>query len=169
MAVVFEKKIEELFALFSALNIAHTNHFHEPAFTVADSMHLHEDIPGGHGKSLFLKNKKNEYFLIVMYYDYKVNMKGLSQLLGKGALSFASPERLKVILDLEPGHVTPFAVFQDTQQQVGVYLDKKLLDYEVVNFHPLRNDITTTIKTDDLLRFLKHVHHEAQIIELPVC
>ena len=38
-------------------------HEHEPLFTVEDSENLRGQIEGAHTKNLFLKNKKNNFFL----------------------------------------------------------------------------------------------------------
>lgn len=168
MNKVIDSKTKYLLAIFDDLNILYQNYFHEPAYTVDQARHLHDEIPGGHCKSLFLKNKKNEYFMVVMYCDDKVDLKALSKILDKGALSFASHNRLMEILDLEPGSVTPFAVINDVNGSVQVILDKKLLEYEMLNYHPLRNDITTTISSKDLLKFLEHTHHEAKPLQIPL-
>jgi Ala-tRNA(Pro) deacylase len=36
--------------------------------------------------------------------------------------------------------------------------------HEVLNFHPLENTATTTIRSDDLLRFLRATGHEPKIL-----
>ena len=169
MSFELDEKTKIFLCKLDALAIAYKNYFHEPAYTVEGSRHLHDKIPGGHSKSLFLKTKKNNnYFLVVMHCDDKVNLKKLSQEIGKGSLSFASPESLKDILDLEPGSVTPFGVINDHERQVTVVLDRKLLKYEFVNFHPLRNDITTSLASNDLLVFLRAQNHEPIISDIPV-
>lgn len=167
MAEIRDEKVSKLLALLEALGIPYRNHFHEPAFTVEESRHLQDEIPGGHCKSLLLKTKKEDYFLVVMEGDDRLDIKVLSHSLGKGALSFASPENLKALLNIDPGHVTPFAVIYDTDFLVQVIVQEKLLDYELLNYHPLRNDITTTIASQDLIKFLKHHNHEPEIIEVP--
>ena len=58
-----------LFALFERLGIATTTHEHEAVFTVAESRHVKESIPGGHTKNLFLKDKKGRLFLVVALGD----------------------------------------------------------------------------------------------------
>ncbi len=162
------QKTKRLLKLFDELNIVYQNHFHEPAFTVEELRHLHDVIPGGHGKSLFLTNKKEQFFLVLIHCDDKVDLKMLSKMLNQGSLSFASSEKLKEILDLTPGSVTPFAIIHDLSQKVQVVMDKKLGDYELLSYHPLRNDISTTIKASDLLKFLKTHHHEPVILEIPI-
>ena len=57
---------EELFARLDALGIAHRTYSHPPVFTVADATALRGSLPGGHCKSLFLKDKKGGFWLAVM-------------------------------------------------------------------------------------------------------
>ena len=53
----------DLFELLSAKNKDFQIHDHEPLFTVEDSENLRGEIKGAHTKNLFLKNKKNNFFL----------------------------------------------------------------------------------------------------------
>ena len=47
-------------------------------------------------------------------------------------------------------------------------IDAALLrDHEVVHFHPLVNGMTTAIRPADLLRFLEHLGHRPELVELP--
>jgi Ala-tRNA(Pro) deacylase len=48
----------ELFDRLDALGIAHKTYTHPPVFTVAEAVALRGQLPGGHCKSLFLKDKK---------------------------------------------------------------------------------------------------------------
>ena len=57
---------EELFQHLDALGIAHRTYDHPPVFTVAEATALRGSLPGGHCKSLFLKDKKGGFWLTVM-------------------------------------------------------------------------------------------------------
>ena len=50
-------------------------HQHDALFTVEDSKKLRGEIDGAHSKNLFLKNKKNEFFLISCEEADKINLK----------------------------------------------------------------------------------------------
>jgi len=62
---------EELFARLDALGIAHRTYSHLPVFTVAETTALRGSLPGGHCKSLFLKDKKGGYWLAVMLEQHR--------------------------------------------------------------------------------------------------
>src|SRR5690606_30461138 len=60
------KTPDELLAFLSELGIAGKSLTHPPLFTVADSQALRGKIPGGHTKNLFLRDKKDRYFLLTV-------------------------------------------------------------------------------------------------------
>ena len=64
------------------------------------------------------------------------------------------------------GAVTPFALINDAEQRLGVVLDRALLDFDRLNFHPLENSATTGISRDDLLAFIRACGHEPVILAL---
>jgi Ala-tRNA(Pro) deacylase len=150
----------DLFALLDQLGIATTTTEHPPLFTVEESQALRGEIDGGHTKNLFLKDKKDQVFLVVAEEDAPIDMKSLHKRIGSARLSFGKPELLAELLGVVPGSVTPFGVINDTEGRVSVILDAALLRHEKLNFHPLENVATTTIARDDFLAFLRHVGHE---------
>src|SRR3546814_20633332 len=54
---------EALLARLDALGIAYMRHDHPPLFTVEDSKALRGDLPGGHCKNLFLRDRKGAKWL----------------------------------------------------------------------------------------------------------
>jgi Ala-tRNA(Pro) deacylase len=61
--------------------------------------------------------------------------------------------------------VTPLGVINDTEGLVTAFLDKALMTADMVNAHPLRNDMTTTISATDLERFMIAENHPPGIID----
>ena len=139
---------------------------HAPVFTVAEAEALYGEIPGGHVKNLFLRNKKGTMWLVTCLADRQIDLKALGERLGAGRLSFGSADRLMKYLGVIPGAVTPFAAINDTQGQVKVVLDKAVLEVTPINPHPLDNAMTTSIAPEDLIRFLESVGHPPEILDL---
>src|SRR5712691_4239371 len=134
----------DLFALLDRLGIAHATVTHPPLFTVGESQALRGTIAGGHTKNLFLKDKKGALFLVVMLEDAAIELKSLHRRLGAGGrFSFGSADLLRDTLGVEPGAVTPFAAMNDTERRVSVVLDTAMLAHATLNYHPLRNTMTT--------------------------
>ena len=110
-------------------------------------------IPGGHTKNLFLRDKKHALFLVVAEEDAEIDLKGLHRLLGaSGRFSFGSSDLLREVWGVEPGAVTPFGAINDTAGRVTVVLDAAMMEHATLNFHPLVNTMTTSIARDDLVK-----------------
>jgi Ala-tRNA(Pro) deacylase len=156
----------DLFGYLDRLGIEHSTVSHPPLFTVEQSRALRGQIPGRHTKNLFLKTKRGGIFLLVLGEDTPVNLKQLHRKLGADRFSFGSAELLRETLGVEPGSVTPFAVINDTERRVAVVLDAEMMQHEVLNYHPLVNTLTISIKSGDLVQFLRATGHEPRILPL---
>src|SRR3954469_10682659 len=104
---------DELFAYLDQLGIAVSTVEHPALFTVEQSQELRGEIPGGHTKNLFLKDKKDQIFLVVAEEDAEIDMKSLHKRIDSARLSFGKPELLLELLGVVPGSVTPFGVIND--------------------------------------------------------
>jgi Ala-tRNA(Pro) deacylase len=150
---------QQLFDRLAELGLRHTTVEHAPVFTVEEAKAHRGELPGHHIKNLFLRNKKEEMWLVVALEDRAIDLKRLGELLGAGRLSFGSPERLAKYLGVEPGSVTPFAVINDTGHKVTVVLDRALRTGGPINAHPLTNAMTSALSLADLLRFFEATGH----------
>ncbi len=158
---------EDLFERLAGLGIETETHEHPPLHTVAESKALRGDLPGGHIKNLFLRDKKKKLWLVVAEEDRLVDLKALRRRLGAAkSLSFGSPDLLQEVLGVQPGTVTPFGLINDTEGRVTVILDADLLEHEIVNCHPLVNTATTAIRSADLVDFVRTCGHEPEIMKL---
>ena len=155
----------ELFAFLADLGIEVSTRRHPPLFTVADSRALRGEIPGAHTKNLFLKDKKDNYFLVTVDEEAAVDLKQIHRLIGAaGRVSFGKPDMLMQLLGVIPGAVTVFGLLNDTQGRVKVVLDAALMRNAVVNAHPLGNEATTSIAAADLLKFIEATGHRPVVL-----
>jgi len=158
---------DDLFARLTDLGIETVTHQHPPLYTVEESKALRGDLPGGHCKSLFLRDKKRALWLVVTLEDRAVDMKALRKLIGgSGSLSFGSPELLDEVLGVKPGSVTPFALINDTEQRLSVVLDEEMLGFDPLNYHPLTNTATTAIAPAELVRFIEACGHASTVLDM---
>ena len=163
------KSPEDLFAYLAGLDIDVSTVTHPPLFTVADSQSLRGQIPGGHTKNLFLKDRKGRHFLLTLEEDAVVDLKGIHHLIGASdKVSFGKPEELSDLLGVAPGAVTAFGVINDDGGAVTIVFDEPLMRHEVINAHPLTNEATTSIAREDLLRFVRATGHEPHVLKLSV-
>lgn len=156
---------DDLFALFKQLNIDVTNHEHAPTFTVEEGRDLKANLPGGHSKNLFMKDKSGQIVLISAHADAELKLNKLHKVIGTGRLSFASADLMKDTLGVVPGSVTAFALANEATRNVRFVLEKRLSDSDPLNFHPLRNDMTTAISRSDFNRFIAHTGRTLEVID----
>ena len=159
---------QQLFDRLAELGIDHKTVEHEAVFTVEQAKQHCGALPGHHIKNLFLRNKKEEMWLVVALEDRTIDLKRLGEVLGAGRLSFGSPERLRTWLGVEPGSVTPFSVINDTAHKVRLVLDCGISDSGPINAHPLTNTMTSAIVLPDLLRFFEATGHAPRWLDFPL-
>ena len=155
---------EQLLAYLDDRDIGHATVEHPPVYTVDEAKRLRGTLPGANCKSLFLKNKKGQMWLVVVSEDHRVDLARLAGSLGSKRLSFGSPSRLMEYLGVIPGAVSPFAVINDTTGEVAVVLADDVLRHEQLNFHPLVNYRTTAISAAGFLRFLDATGHDPIVL-----
>jgi Ala-tRNA(Pro) deacylase len=161
------KTPDDLFAFLDSLGIAVKTVTHPPLFTVADSRAMRGEIPGGHTKNLFLKDKKDNYFLVTVDEEAGVDLKQIHHLIGAASrVSFGKPEALMDLLGVTPGAVTVFGLINDHRAQVRLILDETLMENAIINGHPLTNEATTSIGNADLLSFARATGHEPAILKV---
>ncbi len=159
---------QQLFARLDQLGIAHRTVEHPPVFTVEEAKALRGNLPGHHIKNLFLRNRKEEMWLVVALEDRAIDLKRLGDVLGAGRLSFGSADRLKRYLGVEPGSVTPLSLVNDEGHEVRLVLDRGMADGGPVNAHPLVNTMTTALTPADLLRFFAATGHTPHWLDFPL-
>ena len=155
---------EELFARLMSIGIETTTKDHAPAYTVEEARALRGEIPGGHCKNLFLKDDKANIWLIVCLEETQIDLKAAPAKIGSRRLSFGKPDLLMEVLGVEPGSVTPFALINDASNRVNVVLDAAMMAHDLLNYHPLRNTATTTIRSADLVTFIRSCGHHPRIV-----
>lgn len=154
-----------MFAALDRMGLAHATVEHPPTHTVADSRLIKTEIRGAHTKNLFMKDKGGALVLVSAGHDTQLPLNQLHKRIGTQRLSFTGADLLWEALAVTPGSVTAFALLHDAPPRVRFVLDAALLDHEVVNFHPLRNDMTTSIATRDLLLFAEATGHRPEVVD----
>lgn len=155
---------DELFTFLDRLGIMHPTIAHQPVFRHEDGGEVETLVPGLHCKNLFLKDAKGRLWLVVMPGALRADLKFLDKAIGAARLSFGKPELLLEVLGITPGSVTPFALLNDRERRVTIVLDSTMMAAEYVNYHPLRNDQSTTITPTDLQLFLTALDYTPMII-----
>jgi Ala-tRNA(Pro) deacylase len=148
-----------LFALFDRLGVKTTTVTHDKVFTVADSALVKTKIPGGHTKNLFMKDKRGQLVLISAHAESQLPLNQVHKVLDTQRLSFTDAPLLWEALGVTPGSVTGLALMNNVAGAVKFVADEGLLAFDTLNFHPLRNDMTTSISRADFLAFAEATGH----------
>ena len=134
---------------------------HKPVYTIEDMNNLDPNIFKGAEicKNLFLRDQKGKrHFLVVLCSEKQADLSKIQETIFSSKLSFASPERLKKYLGLEPGHVSPMGLINDKENKVEVIFDKELTKKELLAVHPNTNEASLLISFKDLEKFVNEAH-----------
>lgn len=159
---------EQLLARLKELQIGFSQYEHPVVLTVEAQAKYVGHLGGGLSKNLFLKDKKNRFYIVSALADTKVDLKVLSIRLGlgKGGLRMAPEEALGELLQVPLGCVTPFSLVNESARHVSLLLDQKFKSQEHCFFHPLSNDTSISLGTHDLDKFLKSIGRDPSYVDL---
>jgi Ala-tRNA(Pro) deacylase len=157
----------ELYALLERLAINFEYHEHPPLATINDAVIHWKDYNSGRCKNIFFRNHKGDrHYLVILEHLRQLDIHDLEKRLRQGKLTFASDQRLKKHLGLEPGSVSPFGLINDAEKNVHLFIDEKLNESERLAFHPNVNTATLVISRTDFLRFLDYTGNTFEFIRL---
>ena len=144
----------ELFQYLDGIGVTHTTLDHPAVFTVGEGAEIKAALPGGHTKNLFLKDARDQLWLISALGETQIDLKRLHPVIGSARLSFGSPALMQETLGVTPGSVTALGLINDAQHRVRFVLDAALARADPVNFHPLANTATTALSQAGFRAFL---------------
>ena len=144
------------------LNIEYERIDHEAAMTMEECADVDEALGAMICKNLFLCNRQETAFYLLMIPDTKVfHTKDLSAQIGAARLSFAKPEYMEKFLDITPGSVSVLGLMNDTEHRVQLLIDEDVLNSEFVGCHPCINTSSLRLRTKDLIeKILPAVEHD---------
>jgi Ala-tRNA(Pro) deacylase len=158
---------KELYEIFEKLSVNFEYHEHPPLATIEDARVHWKDYNSGRCKNIFFRNHKgNRHYLVILEHLHQLDIHDLEKRLGQGKLSFASDQRLKKYLGVEPGSVSPFGLINDKENHVHLFIDEKLKVYDRLAFHPNNNTASLIISRIDFLKFLDHSGNKYEFLKL---
>lgn len=157
----------ELYKILHDLSIEYEYHEHPPVPTIEEAIIHWQEYNSGRCKNIFFRNHKgNRHYLVILEHLAQLNIHDLEKRLKQGKLTFASDQRLKKYLGVEPGSVSPFGLINDTEKNVHVFIDSRLSEFERLAFHPNVNTATLVISQASLLKFLQYTGNTYEFIDL---
>ena len=148
---------QETYAYLRANGAAFEITEHKPVYNMEETAALTLPYPEAEAKNLFIRDdKKQNYYLITVRGNKRVDLRAFRQEHGTRPLTFASPGDLQALLSLAPGSVTPLGLLNDETHRVHFFLDEEfLLPPARIGVHPNDNSATIWMQTADLLRILR--------------
>jgi Ala-tRNA(Pro) deacylase len=80
----------DLYAFLDAHGIAQTTLEHAAVYRVDEGHEIKSRLPGGHTKNLFLKDAKDQIWLVCALGETRIDLKRLPPVIGAARLSFGS-------------------------------------------------------------------------------
>ncbi len=158
---------EKVLQVLEHLGVKYEIFEHKPLPTIEIAMEVWKDIDATHCKNLFFRNHKgNRHYLVILESNHALDIHDLEQRLKQGKISFASQKRMDKYLGVNGGSVSPFALINDLENHVYVFLDNNLLNSKKISFHPNINTASVVISFGDFKRYLNYVGNSYEFLEL---
>lgn len=148
-----------IYNVLKELNIEYNEISHKAITTIEEAKLIEHNLEVIGTKTLFLKDKKKNFYLLVLEENKKANLKELESFLQTKNLKFANTDNIKEILEIEPGAITPLAIINDHNNKTKVILDKDLNNSKIL-VHPDTNTKTMSLNYIDLIKLIEYTNHE---------
>ena len=141
---------------------------HKAVYSMSEISEVEIPYPEADAKNLFVRDdKKENYYLITVRGNKRVNLKEFRKENNTRPLSFASEKELKEIIQILPGSVSPLGILNDTKNKVKVFLDKEFIEKtDIIGIHPNDNTATIWLKTKDLIDIIKEHGNKVELVEI---
>ena len=139
--------------LLDRLGVEYDRVDHAPAMTMEDCKEVDEILESMVCKNLFLCNRQETAFYLLMIPDTKV--------------FHTKPEYMEKFLDITPGSVSVLGLMNDKEHQVKLMIDEEVLDSEYFGCHPCINTSSLRMRTADLIeKVLPAMEHDFVKVKL---
>ncbi len=159
---------QEVYDFIKSKNIWHEITEHEAVFNMDELSKIEVPYNDCDAKNLFVRDdKKENYYLITVKGNKRVDLKEFRKRYDVRHISFASAEDLMKYLNLIPGSVSPLGLLNDKERKVKFYLDDSFFkDDKIIGIHPNDNTATVWLKVDDLINIIKEHGNKIEIINI---
>lgn len=159
---------EEVYDFLKKKNIKFEVDEHIPVFNMNDLKRVSLKYQNYDGKNIFVRDdKKENYYLVTVLGNKKIDLKKFRIENGLRHLSFASDVELYNYLKLIPGAVTPLGLLNDKDKVVKFYIDENFFkDPFIIGVHPNDNSATVWLNVNDLVSVIKNNGNEVHLTKI---
>ena len=137
---------------------------HKAVYNMNDLKNIDFPYNGADAKNIFVRDdKKQNYYLITIKGDKRIDLKAFRKEYNTRPLTFASSDELKEILNLYPGAVTPLGLLNDDKRIVKLFIDCYFDG--IIGVHPNDNTATVWMKTSDLIEIIKKHGNDVYVMK----
>ena len=154
--------------LLDRLGVEYDRVDHAPAMTMEDCKEVDEILESMVCKNLFLCNRQETAFYLLMIPDTKVfHTKDLSAQIHSSRLSFAKETYMEELLDITPGSVSVLGLMNDREHRVQLLVDRDVLEGDYIGCHPCINTSSLRIRQKDMWeKIVPALEHEPVFVTL---
>ncbi|CAF1459998.1 unnamed protein product [Rotaria sordida] len=153
---VINEQEKNLYQALEQLSIKYETLYHKPITTMNEGIEIATKLKGNVCKNLLLQDNNKMLYMFITTFNSTVDTKTLCSSLGVPKLKFADKQLLQDIFNVPIGCLSVFALINSKPIDVTVVIDNNIDKNDFVNFHPLRNDATSTILYSDMIKFIEH-------------
>lgn len=118
-------------------------------------------------KNLFVgDDKKNNYYLITVKWDKRVDLKEFRKKYHTSPLSFTKEEELLSILNLTSGSVSHLGLLNDKKKKTIFFIDNYFEDNSLIGIHPNDNTATIWLKAKDLITIIEEHGNQVSRVDI---
>ena len=155
---------EKVYSELSNMKIDYEAVNHESATTTLLADKYIEGKIGVRSKSMFMSDKKKRRFYLFILDDNKwLDIKKLSEQINEKGLRLGSEKNLFEKMNFK---VSLFGLLNNKDKDIKVYIDKELLNEDIITFHPNDNTATVFIKIKDMFKFIDNLGFTYEIIDM---
>lgn len=159
---------QQIYEFLTSKNIEYEITDHKAVFNMSEVAEIELPHPEADAKNIFVRDdRKENYYMITVRGDKRVDLKAFRKMLGARPLSFVSESDLMKILNLIPGAVTPLGLLNDDSLKVQLFIDSEFRDViDFIGVHPNDNTATIWLKVTDLIDVISEHGNEVHLIDI---
>lgn len=165
--MAIDERERPILELLDGLGIKYRRYEHPEARTMEDCEHIGEDVGATHFKNLFLTNRQQtDFYMLLISPDKKFRTSEVSKQLGVSRLSFGTDALLMEKLGLLPGSVTPLALMNPNARDITLVIDRDILSMDMVCVHPLVSSASLAMRLDDVLKLVGRFGNKVEYVNI---
>lgn len=159
---------KSVYAFLDGLAIPYRTLTHARVSAIEECLPIAQRLGGVVPRNCFLAPRnQSAYYLLLAHPDSVFRTSSVSRQAGASRLMFAPEDALLRLLHTHPGAVSPLGLLFESARDVRLLVDRRLLDEDVLVFHPLENTASVAMRGADFFgAFLGALHKDYTPVDM---